>query len=111
MSRSVQVSITIALWGIVGFAFVGSLLFCAYRIVMMIVTFGMLCDSCNSNWDLLHALGLLPLGIMLVVGAMVLIVWHLDRWPYKMAAPAMLAVALFLAPPDVRHHWFWWFGI
>jgi hypothetical protein len=101
-------SITAILWAVVGSAFLGSFLFFGSRVAMLVVSFGMLCDSCNSGADLLQALGALPLGIIILIGAMVLIVWHVDRWPYKAAAPAILVVAMALAPADVRHHWFWW---
>jgi nitrate reductase NapE component len=110
MGRRLQTTITLAMWAIVASAAVGASLMFAYRSLMLIATVGMLCDSCNSFDDLLIALGLWPFAVILLIGAIVLIVWHRDRWPYKMAAPAMLAVAIAAAPSQMRWHWFWWLG-
>jgi hypothetical protein len=96
------------MWGVVAAA--GSTLMLAYKLVLLIATFGMLCDSCNSSDDVLNVLGIYPVVVVYLIGAMVLIVWHRDRWPYKMAAPAMLAVAIASAPSQMRWHWFWWFA-
>jgi hypothetical protein len=103
-------SITTILWATVGLAFLGSFTFLAFRILMLIASMGMLCDSCGSQTDLLSILGVESAGLIMLIGAMVLIIWHVDRWPYKLAAPAMLAVALLSAPADTWHHWFWWLG-
>ncbi len=100
-------SITAILWAVMGSAFLGSFLFLGFRIATLVVTMGMSCDSCA---DPLQVFGALSVGLMMLVGAMVLIVWHVDRWPYKAAAPVMLAVAIGLAPSDIRYHWFWWLG-
>jgi len=103
-------SITAILWAVLGLAFLGSITFLAFRVLMLIASMGMLCDSCGNQTDLMHILGVESAGIIMLIGAMVLIIWHLDRWPYKLAAPAMLAVALLSAPADTWHHWFWWLG-
>jgi hypothetical protein len=108
MSQSLQTSTTLVIWAVVASAVVGASLMLAYRLLLLVATFGMLCDSCNSFDDLLNALGFWPFAVSLVIGAIVLIVWHRDRWPYKLAAPAMLAVAMVAAPSQMRWHWFWW---
>ncbi|WP_422009847.1 hypothetical protein [Reyranella sp.] len=103
-------SITTILWATVGLAFLGSFTFLAFRILMLIASMGMLCDSCGNQTDLVRILGVQSAGLIMLIGAMVLIIWHVDRWPHKLAAPAMLAVALLSAPADTWHHWFWWLG-
>lgn len=103
-------SLTTILWAAVGLAFLGSFTFVAFRVLMLIASMGMLCDSCGSQADLLRILGIESAGLITLIGVMVLIIWHLDQWPYKLAAPAMLAVALAFAPKDTWHHWFWWLG-
>ncbi len=108
MNGALSRTITIALWAVVASALVSALLNVLLKILLYVVTLGMLCDGCSGLWDVAVALGLDSIAVMVAAGALALVVWHRDRWPYTLLAPAFLVGVLIVAPVPVRHHWFWW---
>jgi hypothetical protein len=108
ISRTLEKSVTIALWAAVLSATVAAIIHAASMILMIVVTFGMACDSGCTIWTLPGILGLYSLAVLAPVAALTLLVWHLDHSLYRWIAPVFLAGAMAATPFRIRHHWFWW---